>query len=111
MDREDGPLKGSGPNLDTYETRAGISGVVRPLCSYCGSMSPDEFMEAVKAHVEIGPTDKAYKFYVDGMKGKFYSAHLSEEQQREFLTLVTDLKVNWGYPGYPYSRIYLPALL
>jgi hypothetical protein len=34
------------------------------VCSYCGSMQPDEFFEAVEAGAEIGPTDKSYKVYV-----------------------------------------------
>lgn len=33
-------------------------------CSYCGSLSPDEFFAAVEAGAEIGPTDKNYKAYV-----------------------------------------------
>lgn len=34
-------------------------------CSYCGSLHPDEFMKAAEAGVEIGPTDKSYKAYLD----------------------------------------------
>lgn len=34
-------------------------------CSYCGSISPEEFFAAVEAGAEIGPTDKSYKAYVD----------------------------------------------
>lgn len=34
-------------------------------CSYCGSMRPEAFLEAIKAGAEIGPTDKGYKVYVD----------------------------------------------
>lgn len=34
-------------------------------CSYCGSLSPDEFFSAIEAGAEIGPTDKSYKVYVD----------------------------------------------
>ena len=34
-------------------------------CSYCGSISPEEFFAAVAAGAEIGPTDKSYKAYVD----------------------------------------------
>lgn len=35
------------------------------VCSYCGSMHPDEFFSAVEAGHKIGPTDKGYKAYVD----------------------------------------------
>lgn len=34
-------------------------------CSYCGSLSPEKFFEAIEAGYEIGPTDKSYKVYVD----------------------------------------------
>lgn len=34
-------------------------------CPYCGSLSPDAFMENVELGVEIGPTDKNYKAYLD----------------------------------------------
>lgn len=109
MDRADSPFHGSGEDLDTYKPRHGLVGQGRG-CSYCGSMHPDDFMQAVRDGVEIGPTDKSYKMYVDHMHGKFYTAHLDAEQQAEFLQLAQEQKVNWGYPGYPYSRIYLPAL-
>lgn len=33
-------------------------------CSYCGSMSPDQFFAAIEAGYELGPTDKNYKIYV-----------------------------------------------
>lgn len=34
-------------------------------CSYCGSLSPEEFFAAVKAGHAVVPTDKNYKAYVD----------------------------------------------
>lgn len=34
-------------------------------CSYCGSLSPDEFFAAVEAGAEVTPTDKNYKAYID----------------------------------------------
>ncbi len=33
-------------------------------CSYCGSMSPDEFFRLVDAGAEVTPTDKNYKAYI-----------------------------------------------
>ncbi len=33
--------------------------------SYCGSLSPAKFFEAVEAGCQLGPTDKSYKVYVD----------------------------------------------
>ena len=34
-------------------------------CSYCGSISPDVFFQAIEDGCELGPTDKNYKVYVD----------------------------------------------
>lgn len=34
-------------------------------CSYCGSISPDVFFEAISQGCTLGPTDKNYKVYVD----------------------------------------------
>jgi hypothetical protein len=33
-------------------------------CSYCGSISPEEFLKAAKEGCELGPTDKNYKVYI-----------------------------------------------
>lgn len=73
-------------------------------CSWCGSIAPDKFMELARAGVELGPTDKTYKVYVDAAataRGgrKFYFQHLSEEQRREFVELLRDGKLTIGFPG------------
>lgn len=104
----DSPLRGSGPNLDTYESGRGLVGQGSG-CSYCGSMSPDEFMQAVRDGKEIGPTDKSYKLYVDSHSGKFYTQHLSEEQGWEFDKLWKEGKVVWGYPHQPYVPLFIPG--
>lgn len=167
MDRDDGPMRGSGRNLDTYEPGHGLA-TQQLGCSYCGSMEPGAFLQAVRDGAKIGPTDKVYKLYVewpnptpdrvrvhgstysgqprddgwvavadltdeqrqiaerdgslrDGIThllfgtdatvgGKFYTPHLSPEQSAQFYQLWQDNKVNWGYPGYPYARLYLPGL-
>jgi hypothetical protein len=49
--------------LDEYRPDHGIIGQVRG-CTFCGSMEPGDFLEAVKDGAEIGPTDKSYKLYV-----------------------------------------------
>jgi len=72
-------------------------------------MPPDDFMQAVRDGKEVGPTDKSYKFYVDDHRGKFYTQHLSEEQGWEFHQLWQDGKINWGYPGKPYVRLFIPG--
>ena len=57
-----GPFVGSGPGLDTY--RADDS------CSYCGSLNPDILMARIEAgDVELGPTDKSYKVYIENKGG------------------------------------------
>lgn len=51
---------------DDYQPGGGLVGQPR-ACTYCGSMSPEDFLDAVKAGAEVGPTDKSYKVYVRGM--------------------------------------------
>lgn len=153
---------------DSYGPKHGLVG--QPSgCTYCGSMSGDDFMDLVRAGAEIGPTDKSYKLYVKGIPrdgdpdeprvvstssspgdrlrgwkdltraekravknsvswpenykegyysfmpwgptvdGKFYTKHLSDEQGWEFDRLWRDGKINWGYPGYPYVKLYIPG--
>ena len=108
MHTANGPFRGAGENLDSYEDGHGMIGQSRG-CTYCGSMHPDDFMAAVRAGNEIGPTDKSYKLYVDGHSGKFYTQHLSPEQGHEFWRLHQDGQVNWGYPGHPYVPLYIPG--
>jgi len=66
MDLADGPFRNAGQNLDSYEPGHGLIGQPRG-CTYCGSMDPDDFMQAVRDGAEIGPTDKSYKVYVKGL--------------------------------------------
>ena len=42
-------------------------------------------------------------------EAKFYTHHLTEEQGWEFHALWRENKINWGYPGYPYRRLYIPG--
>lgn len=67
-------------------------------CSYCGSLSPERFLELAESGVELGPTDKNYKVYV-GTNEKFYFKHLSEEQMLKFIDLSNSRKLKLGYPG------------
>lgn len=93
--------------LDDFTKGHGIIGQARG-CTFCGSMAPDDFMEAVRTGAEIGPTDKTYKAYVQGWKpngtngGKFYFQHLSQEQREEFITLLNAKTIHIGYPGHFY---------
>ena len=94
-------------DLDEWEERTGRKG---RCCSFCGSMHPEDFLQAVRDKVEIGPTDKSYKFYVGKSDhDKFYTQHLSPEQGDQLRDLITNREVNWGYPGYPYTALYVPT--
>lgn len=84
-------------NKDTWTRRDGFH-----RCNYCGSIHPDEFMEAARSGLELGPTDKNYKVYVDNHAGKFYFQHLPEAQKREFIDLLNSRSLNIGYPGHFY---------
>ena len=99
MDDERSPFRGAGKNLDTYERGHGLVNQERG-CSYCGSMHPDDFMQSMKDGKELGVTDKNYKAYVDGMKGKFYYQHLSTPQRREFIRMLNAQEIHIGFPGY-----------
>ena len=77
----------------------------RNTCSFCGSIHPDDFIEAIRSGAPLTPTDKNYKVYVKGME-KFYFEHLSEEQMYIFIDLLNAKKLNIGYPGYFYNLPY-----
>lgn len=38
---------------------------ISPTCSYCGSISQEAFLKAVEQGLQITPTDKNYKVYVE----------------------------------------------
>jgi hypothetical protein len=82
------------------------------VCSYCGSLHPDEFMAAVRAGHEIVPTDKNYKAYVDlpgNSNVKFYYQHLTDVQKTEFIALINARVVKIGHPGYFYVTPYFAS--
>lgn len=101
--RSENPPLPNYPDLDEWHDRGGIK-----TCSYCGSMSPDDFLDAVRKGVEITPTDKSYKAYVPGT-GKFYFQHLSPEQRETFIELYNDKTMKLGYPGHFYTRPFFAA--
>lgn len=74
-------------------------------CSYCGSMSAEEFFKRVDAGEEVTPTDKGYKAYVGNM-GKFYFQHLACEGQQLFVDYINQRKFKLAHPGYFYVRPY-----
>lgn len=102
--------------LDRWEIRSwpdapGIINSGVRACSYCGSMHPDDFMQAILDGHEVGPTDKSYKAYLEYVpsresRGKFYFQHLSDDQRREFIELLNAGAMNVGYPGHFYALPY-----
>ena len=58
-------------------------------CSYCGSLHPDDFMQAVRDGKQLTSTSKNYKVNLDNNK-KFYFGHLSKDQMQEFTQLYKD---------------------
>ena len=69
-------------------------------CSYCGSISPEAFFEAIERGTELGPTDKNYKVYVGVTEHqKFYFQHLSQDERTRFVDLFNAGTLKIGYPG------------
>lgn len=126
-------MEESGPwerkeNLDQWDNSRDVPGM--RTCSFCGSMNPNEFMAKVEAGVEVGPTDKSYKCYVQldtginpitvtedtgprstftrtigGVKQmKFYYQHLNEAQMLRFIELLNTRQMKIGLPGHFYVR-------
>jgi len=64
-------------------------------CSYCGSLSEDEFFRLVGDKGVLTTTDKDYKVYVDhpetGRK-KFYFQHLSNDGKKKFVEYMNENK-------------------
>lgn len=74
-------------------------------CSFCGSLSGDEFIRLAEAGEQIIPTDKNYKAYVGSWyRHKFYYQHLSDEQMNRFIELANNGTMKIGYPGRFYVR-------
>lgn len=65
-------------NLDTW-TRGGPAG---RICSFCGSLDPEEFLARVREGWVVGPTDKTYKAYL--------GQPVSDEQQEAAKTAWVD---------------------
>jgi len=78
-------------------------------CSYCGSYNPDQLMARLEAgDIQLGPTDKDYKVYIENSGGeplsaiKFYFQHFDEEQKHRFIELHNEGKLKIGMPGHFY---------
>lgn len=81
-------------------------------CSYCGSVSQEQFLKFVEDGGEVEPTDKNYKAYCRGVgSGKFYFQHLDEAGIEKFIQLHNSKTMKFAYPGYFYVRPYFVKFL
>lgn len=81
-------------------------------CGFCGSLNPEWLMGRLEAgDVQLTPTDKDYKVYVENAGGetfsthgaaKFYFEHLSVEQRKRFVELLQAKKIKLDVPGHFY---------
>lgn len=69
-------------------------------------------MRLVAEGVEIGPTDKDYKAYlqIDDF-AKFYFQHLSIEQRLNFIEMANAGRLNIGQPGHFYVTPFFMKLV
>lgn len=91
---------------DTYRGTSMVNGWA-PGCSYCGSVSGDDFMTFVRDGHSVQGTDKSYKAYVPKgeQNGKFYFQHLSEEQRVEFVELFNAGRVSHDLYVLPFFMV------
>lgn len=110
-------------DLDTWGTRPPIGMPVldpEPVCSFCGSLHPERFLELAGEGWVVEPTTKSYKAYlaevlqgepilatpegpmpaVANRRAKFYFQHLDEAQMRRFVDLYNTNVMRIGLPGY-----------
>lgn len=88
--------------LGPWERTEGLDTPVRDRCPFCGSLTPERFLERARAGHQLGPTDKPYKVYLADSNDKFYFQHLTNEQRREFFDLFQAGQLNLAYPGHFY---------
>ncbi len=90
---------------DTFQTRGG-----EPVCSYCGSLEPERFLELAREGWDVGPTDKTYKAYLTDPAShetfKVYYQHLSQPQRERFIEMHNAQEMRISYPGYFYIPPY-----
>ena len=76
-------------------------------CSFCGSMSQEDFFKKIEEGEELIPTDKNYKVYVGSAHHKFYFQHLDEDGRKRFVKLMNEplatTKLKFAAPGYFYT--------
>lgn len=88
--------------LGPWERTEGLDIPVAGRCPFCGSITPETFLERARDGNQLVPTDKPYKVYLGDTNDKFYFQHLTNEQRREFFDLFQSGRLNLGYPGHFY---------
>ena len=78
-------------------------------CSYCGSLSQEEFFSRIKLKARLIPTDKNYKVYVDNYE-KFYFYHLDVDGQKQFIQMLNNKELNISTPGHFYINPFFMTL-
>lgn len=91
--QEYGPWE-HGEGLDEWIDLDGL-----PVCSFCGSLHPDEFMRRVRAGDRWSWTDKRYKAYLQPDYVKFYYPHLSGVQAGQLVGWLNDGTANTTRDG------------
>jgi len=86
----------------------GENAIWRPqgTCSYCGSLSEEQFFDAVDRGEVVIPTDKPYKVYLGPARRKFYFQHLSAAGKVRFVEYLNNRRFTMGYPGHFYVTPY-----
>ena len=95
--------------LDNRQTDFWFKAEGEYLCSYCGSLRPDQVLARIAAGETITPTDKNYKAYLANYR-KIYFQHFSEDDCKEFIRLYNlgpgEGQMKVGPPGHFYRLPY-----
>lgn len=69
--------------LDSWAGRGGITSQqeIGLTCSFCGSLHPDRFMDLIRQHWVVVPTDKNYKAYL----GRPLTAGEKAQRKRQWM--------------------------
>ena len=84
----DGPR---GAHWDTWNKRNGVR-----VCSYCGSVHPEDVAKNIAEGGTFGVTTKYYKLYLDYHHMKVYSWHFDEEVWHGYKLKATNDYNKWA---------------
>jgi len=99
----DSPFKGPFSGEMTWQENDGS-------CSYCGSVNPDVLMERIEAGtVEVGPTDKSYKIYLQNINGEEFKQSYRDCPSNSDCTGPDDC-THWVTRDHPQAKFYFQHL-